>query len=162
MVAGIPRDQVQESAVHWLDIGSGAGFPGLVLAIMGAEAGGTHHTLIESDSRKVAFLREVARHTGVAVDIVSGRIETPEFQAKVGFVDCVTARALAPLPKLLGLAAPYFASHTLGLFSKGREVTAELEDAMRVWNFTAELKSSVTDPEGRVVLLTALNAKTEG
>jgi 16S rRNA (guanine527-N7)-methyltransferase len=149
-------------ANHWLDLGSGAGFPGLVLAIMGAEVGQTRHTLVESDSRKAAFLREVARTTGVAVDILCMRIESAEIHAKVGSVDCVTARALAPLPKLLRLAAPYFASHTTGLFLKGREVAAENEDAMRTWNYTAEFRPSVTDPEGRVVVVSALKAKTEG
>ena len=149
-------------AKHWLDLGSGAGFPGLVLAILAAEAGGSHHTLIESDSRKAAFLREVARETGVAVDILCTRIEKPEIQSKVGPVDCVTARALAPLPKLLELAAPYFASHTTGFFLKGREVAAELEDAMRTWDFKPMLEHSVTDLDGRVVVLTALKSKTEG
>lgn len=147
---------------HWLDIGSGAGFPGLVLAIMAAETGQTRHTLIESDSRKAAFVREVARATGVAVDILCTRIESREIPAKVGSVDCVTARALAPLPKLLGLAAPYFASNTTGFFLKGREVAAENEDAMRTWNYVAELHPSVTDQQGRVVVVRALKAKTEG
>ena len=64
--------------IHWLDLGSGAGFPGLVIAILAAEQGGTAHTLIESDSRKAAFLREVARETGVAVDILCARIEIPK------------------------------------------------------------------------------------
>jgi 16S rRNA (guanine527-N7)-methyltransferase len=149
-------------AKHWLDLGSGAGFPGLVLAIMAAEEGQTRHTLIESDSRKAAFLREVARTTGVAVDILCSRIESGEIPAKVGPVDCVTARALAPLPKLLGLAAPFFASHTTGFFLKGREVATENEDAMRTWNYTAEFHPSVTDPQGRVVVVSALKAKTEG
>ena len=149
-------------ATIWLDLGSGAGFPGLVLAIMAAEAGATRHTLVESHSRKAAFLREVARETGVAVDILCTRIESGEIQSKVGSVDCVTARALAPLPKLLELAEPYFASHTTGFFLKGREVAAELEDAMRAWDFKPLLQQSVTDPEGRVVVLTALKTKTEG
>ena len=147
------------AAQHWLDLGSGAGFPGMVLAIMGSELGATRHTLIESDSRKAAFLREVARGTGVTVDILSARIESAEIHAKMGPVDCVTARALAPLPRLLELAAPFFGPSTSGLFSKGREVTAEIEEAGRAWDFQIELKPSLTDPDGRIVLLTALKRK---
>lgn len=146
-------------AVHWLDLGSGAGFPGLVLAILAADRGGTRHTLIESDSRKAAFLREVARQTGVAVDILCMRIEKPETRAKVREINCVTARALAPMPRLAELVAPYFASDTLGLFSKGRDVASELDEAARSWAFSAECKPSITDPAGAVVLLTALAPK---
>lgn len=145
----------------WLDIGSGAGFPGLVLAIMGAETGATRHILVESDNRKVAFLREVARESGIAVDILCMRIENLETRAKVKSVDCVTARALAPLPRLVEIAAPYFAPATLGLFLKGREVAAEVEEAARNWQFAYELKPSVTDADARVVLLKALKPKRE-
>ena len=152
----------RHSPLHILDLGSGAGFPGLVLAIMGSETGATRHTLIESDSRKAAFLAEVARQTGVAVDILCARIELPATSAKVGLVDFITARAFAPLPRLVDLAAPYFASHTIGLFSKGREVAAELEETGLRWVFESKLHPSLTDPSGSVVLLTALKVKTEG
>ena len=147
-------------AKHSVDLGSGAGFPGMVLAIMDSEKRATRHILIESDSRKAAFLREVARGTRVTVDILCGRIESAEIHAKVGVVDCVTARALAPLPRLVELAAPFFGPSTLGLLSKGREVTAEIGDAKLAWDFDIELKPSVTDPDGRVVLLTALKRKS--
>jgi 16S rRNA (guanine527-N7)-methyltransferase len=145
----------------WLDIGSGAGFPGLVLAILGAEAGATHHILIESDSRKAAFLREVGRETGITVDILGMRIENPQTCAKVSAVDCITARALAPLPRLLEMSAPYFSPSTLGLFLKGRDVAAEIEQAAEDWRFAYELKPSVTDRDARVVLLKALKPKRE-
>jgi 16S rRNA (guanine527-N7)-methyltransferase len=145
----------------WLDIVSGAGFPGLVLAILGAEAGATHHILIESDSRKAAFLREVGRETGITVDILGMRIENPQTCAKVSAVDCITARALAPLPRLLEMSAPYFSPSTLGLFLKGRDVAAEIEQAAESWRFAYELKPSVTDRDARVVLLKALKPKRE-
>jgi 16S rRNA (guanine527-N7)-methyltransferase len=148
-----------EGSKIWLDLGSGAGFPGLVLAILGAEKGGSRHILVESDSRKAAFLREVARVTSTPVDILCTRIESQETQAKVISASCVTARALAPMPRLAGLVAPYFASGTLGLFLKGREVAAELEEAGRTWDFACDLRPSVTEPEGRVVLLSALKRK---
>ena len=157
-----PSAEAQGEGKHFLDLGSGAGFPGLVLAIMAAETGQTRHTLIESDSRKAAFLAEVARQTSVAVDILCARIELRETCAKVGLVDCVTARALAPLPKLVSWAAPYFASHTSGIFMKGQSVKAELEETSLSWDFAADLKPSVTDPSGAIVLLTALKSKTEG
>jgi 16S rRNA (guanine527-N7)-methyltransferase len=156
-----PRGEANPAvpAVHFLDLGSGAGFPGLVLAIIASETGGTRHTLVESDTRKAAFLREVARQTGVAVEIVADRIESPRTAASVGEVNCVTARALAPMPRLLPWAAPYFGSDTIGLFLKGREVAAELEVAADKWAFQSELLPSVTDPDGRIVRITGVGLK---
>jgi 16S rRNA (guanine527-N7)-methyltransferase len=149
-------------AERWLDLGSGAGFPGLVLAILLAERGQGRVTLIESDTRKAAFLAEVARRVGVAVDIRGTRIEKSATQAKLGPVDVVTARALAPLPRLLELSAPYFSGSTMGLFLKGREAEAEVEAAHMLWDFERELHQSLTDVSGRIVVIRALNAKTEG
>lgn len=143
---------------HWLDLGSGAGFPGLVIAILAAETGGTRHTLVESDSRKAAFLREVLRRTGVPVDIVCARIEIIETRARVNRVDRVTARALAPLPRLLELVYPYFASHTVGLFAKGREVASEIAEAHARFQFDYELKPSLTDESGQIVIVRNLKA----
>jgi 16S rRNA (guanine527-N7)-methyltransferase len=148
-----------QDAKTWLDLGSGAGFPGLVLAILASETGRTHHILVEADSRKAAFLREVARETRVPVDILCMRIENPETHAKVGVADCVTARALAPLSRLVEIASPYFASSTLGLFLKGRDVAAEIENAAQDWQFAFELIPSVTEEGGRVVLLKALEPR---
>jgi 16S rRNA (guanine527-N7)-methyltransferase len=145
-------------AKRWLDLGSGAGFPGLVLAIILAEQGGANVTLIESDQRKAAFLREVARQTGAPVDILCERIEMRATQAKV---DVITARALAPLPRLLELAAPYFSDETVGLFLKGREAQAEVNAALKRWDFSFALHPSQTDAEGRVVEVRALKAKRE-
>lgn len=144
----------------YLDIGSGAGFPGLVIALLAAERGGTRHCLIESDSRKAAFLREVARETGVVVDILCTRIENDANRAKVGEVNFVSARALAPLPRLVELAYPYFGPQTAGLFLKGREVAAEVEEAARTWSFDYALKPSVTDEEGRVLLISSMKRKS--
>lgn len=149
-------------ARHWLDLGSGAGFPGLVLAILLGERAGARVTLIESDSRKAAFLSEVARQTGVAVDIWPQRIEKAATQYKVGEVDVIVARALAPMPRLLALAAPYFTEGTVGLFLKGREVQSEIDEARRQWDFAAELVPSITDRDGRIAVIRALRAKTEG
>jgi 16S rRNA (guanine527-N7)-methyltransferase len=149
-------------ARRWLDLGSGAGFPGLVLALMLAGREGAKVTLLESDTRKAAFLAEVARRTGAPVDIRPERIEKTATQSKLGAVDVITARALAPLPRLLELAAPAFGPHTLGVFPKGREAEAEVSAARERWSFEAALEPSLTDAGGRIVLVRALEAKMEG
>jgi 16S rRNA (guanine527-N7)-methyltransferase len=118
--------------------------------------------LVESDTRKAAFLREVARQTGVAVDILATRIESDETQAKIGSVDVVTVRALAPLSRLLGLAAPLFAAGTVGLFLKGRDVQREIGEARAGWRFEVELIPSLTEADGHVAVVRKLAAKTEG
>ncbi|MBN2205327.1 MAG: 16S rRNA (guanine(527)-N(7))-methyltransferase RsmG [Thermoleophilia bacterium] len=149
-------------ARRWLDLGSGAGFPGLVLALMLAPRDGARVALIESDTRKAAFLAEVARRTGAPVDIYPLRIEQSATQAKLGAIDVITARALAPLPRLLELAAPYFSTGTVGLFLKGREAHTEVEAARATWDFTSTLEPSLTDSSGRIVVIHALKANTEG
>ena len=142
---------VPEAATTLVDIGSGAGFPGMVLAIMLAERGNIRVTLIESDNRKSAFLREVARQVRVAVDIRIGRIENPATRVNLPAAEVVTSRALAPLPRLFGLAHPLMAAGSLGLFPKGREAAAEISQARETWSFEAELTPSVTDPDARIV-----------
>ncbi|MFZ4807446.1 MAG: 16S rRNA (guanine(527)-N(7))-methyltransferase RsmG [Hyphomicrobiaceae bacterium] len=154
---------VPNSARHLVDLGSGGGFPGLVLAILLEErrlktgSPSPRITLVESDQRKGAFLREAARSVGVAVEILSKRIESPETQLTVGAVDVVTARAFAPLDRLLSWAAGLFGPDTVGLFLKGRDVTTEMEDARRVFGFDAELVPSLTDPEGRIAVVRHLS-----
>ncbi len=150
-----------ETAERWVDLGSGGGFPGLVLAILLKERGHGHVTLIESDKRKAAFLAEVARKTGVAVEIVAERIEKSATRVKLGTVDVITARALAPLPRLLGLAAHLSSPTTTGLFLKGKDAEAEVLEARKEWAFEATLKPSMTEPEARIVVIRNLHAKTE-
>jgi 16S rRNA (guanine527-N7)-methyltransferase len=133
-----------------------------VLAIMLAERRPVRVWLIESDQRKAAFLAEVSRQVGVPVDILSTRIECDETQASVGQADVVTARALAPLGRLLGLAAPLFGPDTLGLFLKGRNAASEIEAARADWRFDVELVPSATEPRGSVVVIRHLTGKTGG
>lgn len=154
---------VPAGAKSVVDLGSGAGFPGLVLAILlagAAEDAGQglspRVTLVESDGRKCAFLREVARQTGTAVDILSTRIENPETQAKLGKADVITARALAPVDRLLGLAAPLFGDETVGLFLKGRGVSAEIEAARALWAFDVALVGSLTADDANIVVIRKL------
>lgn len=126
-----------------IDIGSGAGFPGLVLAILGVPE--VH--LIESDQRKGIFLREVARETGAAVTVHTARIETiRDLTAPV-----VSARALAALPKLLDLAVPLLAPGGQCLFLKGQNLDEELTQARKIWIFDEDRSPSLSDPSGVVL-----------
>lgn len=157
------------SARTWLDLGSGGGFPGLVIAILlageKAEAAPSPRrvTLVESNARKGAFLREVTRQTGISarldVDILSTRAESVRPQVNLALPDVITARALAPLDRLLDLAAPLFLPGAVGLFLKGREVEKELAAAKNAWSFKAALIQSRTEREGRVVVIRDLAAK---
>lgn len=129
----------------WVDLGSGAGFPGLVVAAMLDDC--TVH-LVESTAKKAAFLREAARAMGVSVTVHAMRAE----QAVLGLrADVVSARALAPLVDLVGLAEPLLKTGAVGLFPKGREAANELTRAEECWRFTASLHPSLTDPEASIV-----------
>ncbi len=152
----------------WLDLGSGAGFPGLVMAILMSEgfpndrprSDAPRFILLESDTRKAAFLREVARQVGVPVEILGTRIELPSTQARVGKVDVISARALAPLDRLLGLACPFWQDTTLGIFLKGRDAEKDIEQARLIWSFRAELRASVTDAAGNIVCVRELKHRS--
>ena len=155
-------------ANSWVDLGSGAGFPGLVLVILLHDRPGQRVTLVESDARKVAFLREVARQVGLSqvgqskasvVDICHARIESASTHARVGKVDVVTARALAPLPKLLGLVQPFCGPTTVALLLKGRDAEHEVDEARADWQFEASLVPSVTDSDARIAVISTLQAK---
>lgn len=124
-----------ESAVKWVDLGSGAGFPGLVLALLGAHRPGFQMHLVESDQRKSIFLREVIRQTGAPAIVHNSRMEAPETVSRIGPCHVVTARACAPLERLLSWAAPYFGSSTMGLFLKGAQAQEELTVARKSWTF---------------------------
>lgn len=128
-----------------LDLGSGAGFPGMVLAILGIPE--VH--LVESNRRKCAFLREVARITGTGVALHPTRIEelTP-FP-----VDAITARAVAPLPALLDLVSPFFGLSTCCIFLKGARVEDELAQARKEWSMALECLPSRSDPGGTILRL---------
>lgn len=153
-------------ARRWVDLGSGAGFPGMVLAILRAgqigEFCGERHVLIESDSRKAAFLGEISRKTSIPVDTDVARIELSSTQGRYTSVDVLTARALAPLDRLIDWTAPYFGTGTVALFLKGRDVEQEIELAERKWRFTYELANSLTEQDSRIVIVRRPEAKSEG
>lgn len=150
----------------WVDVGSGAGFPGVVLAILLAESGGKPKSavvaLVESDGRKAAFLREVARQTMISVDICNERIELSTNCDRIRHKEIYSARAFAPLTRLFRDIYPLFSASSTGLFLKGRTVDEEIEEAQKLWKFDVQLVESVTDPDGRIVVVRNLNAKTEG
>jgi 16S rRNA (guanine527-N7)-methyltransferase len=127
-----------------LDLGSGAGLPGLVLALLGVSG----VQLVESDQRKAQFLREAARVTQAAVVVHAGRIEQLELCA-----DVVTARALAPLPRLLELAARFLTSQSLCLFLKGETALDELTQARQSWHMQCEIVPSRSGSRGVLLKL---------
>jgi 16S rRNA (guanine527-N7)-methyltransferase len=141
----------------WADLGSGAGFPGLAIACALAETSDAHVYLVESSTKKAAFLREAARVTGAPV-IVRGEPVQEFVRAVPEPVEVVTARALAPLPKLLDMASPLLISGALGLFPKGQAVEAELTEAAKCWRVQTTLVPSRTDPNGRIVVVRGLKA----
>lgn len=130
----------------WLDLGSGAGFPGLIVALLGHG----HVTLIESRTKRVAFLQEAARIAGVAdrVDVVGSRVET----APRRLYDVISARAFAPLPKLLDLAQPFTDKSTRFVLPKGKSAGEELAAAKGSWQGRFRLVPSVTDSEAAIIV----------
>jgi 16S rRNA (guanine527-N7)-methyltransferase len=135
---------------EWVDLGSGAGLPGLVIAALKP---GCRVTLVEKDRRKSAFLRHAAHAMQLPVTVLPQRIDeaAPTLRA-----DVVTARALAPLETLLRYAEPLLRQGAIGLFPKGRGYAAELTKARESWQFEAELAPSRTDPEARIVIIRRL------
>jgi 16S rRNA (guanine527-N7)-methyltransferase len=145
----------------WLDLGSGAGFPGLVVAILQTGQPGFRMHLVESNHKKCAFLAEVVRETKAPVDIHAVRIEQLGESAHRLEPDVISARALAPLPRLFELAQPFFGPETRGLFLKGREAEAEIEEAMAAWDFAATPHQSLTSADSHVVEVRALRPRAQ-
>ncbi|MEN3929618.1 16S rRNA (guanine(527)-N(7))-methyltransferase RsmG [Microvirga sp. W0021] len=138
----------------WLDLGSGAGFPGLVLAILGAEVD-FHVTMVESNARKCAFLRHVTRLTGASATIYAERLEVI-IPKMVGKTDVLTARALASLEQLLQWTKPLFDNRTSALFPKGRDVQTELMAAAKRWDISYEIIPSRIDAESSIVRISSI------
>jgi 16S rRNA (guanine527-N7)-methyltransferase len=142
-------------ATRWLDLGSGAGIPGLILAIAGRERRMFHVKLLESNARKCAFLTETARLTGAPVTVLNARIET--VIAAQADTEVVCARALAPLTQLLDWTEPLLKNGAVGLFPKGRDASTELTEAQRKWTLNYDSIPSRTDPQARILRVTALS-----
>ena len=150
---------IPERARVLLDLGSGAGFPGLVLAILGRHRWPELRVhLVESNARKCAFLADVIRASGCVAEIHKCRIEAMRPFA----TDIVTARACAPLDRLLGHAEPFLGPGTRCLFLKGRNVERELTDSQESWKMGITRKTSVSDPEGVVLILEGVSRRDDG
>jgi 16S rRNA (guanine527-N7)-methyltransferase len=143
---------------HWLDLGSGAGLPGLVIAMLLADRPGSSVDLIESDQRKAAFLREAARVTGAPATVHAARIDKA-ISGFLGKVTAVTARALAPLPRLLELAEPVLTNGAEGFFPKGQALELELAQASTRFAFEARIVPGEAEAKGRVVVIRGLRRR---
>ncbi|MBO9395342.1 16S rRNA (guanine(527)-N(7))-methyltransferase RsmG [Shimia sp. R9_2] len=153
--------QVMRSAphnvAHWVDIGSGGGFPGLVIALMSEEPTAPQKvTLIESDQRKCAFLRTVLRETGVKAAVLTERIEKVSPQN----ADVLSARALADLPLLFDFTERHLRADGVGLFPKGASWQKELKSVQESWSFDCEVVKSITDSQA--VILKVGELKRDG
>jgi 16S rRNA (guanine527-N7)-methyltransferase len=133
-------------AQTWADLGAGAGFPGIVLAIMLKTDPKSHVWLIDSLGKRCRFLQEIVDSLSLRATVINGRAEENAVTVRV-----VTARAVAPMGKLLGYAQPYLQRGALGLFLKGEKAEAEVAEARQVWQFQSDLSVSRSDPRGRIV-----------
>ena len=137
-------------AKRWLDLGSGAGFPGMVIAIQLAETPGALVHCVESDQRKCAFLRAVATATGAPARLHSRRIEALDV-AEIPDVQAVTARAVAPLPQLIEYAEPWLRRGAVGIFPRGRSAQTQVGTLDIIPQFQIETFPSKIDPDARIV-----------
>jgi 16S rRNA (guanine527-N7)-methyltransferase len=140
------------TARTWVDLGSGGGFPGIVLACALAERPGARVHLVERNSKKAAFLREALRIISAPGIVYATGIEDIVDSIE-GPIDCVTARALAPLHQLIGFAEPLVRKGAKALFLKGQDVEAELTEATKYWNIKPNLHASLTGGQGWIVEL---------
>ena len=138
-------------ALTWADLGAGAGFPGVVLAILMKGREGAHVWLIDSLGKRCRFLQEIVDTLDLRATVIIGRAEEQQVTC-----DVVTARAVAPMEKLLGYAQPYFQRGAQGLFLKGERAESELIEARKSWHFEAELAPSQSDARGRIVTIRSL------
>lgn len=138
-------------AVTWADLGAGAGFPGVVLSILLKGRPDANVWLIDSLGKRCRFLQTVVNDLKLPATVINGRAEDNAVK-----VDVVTARAVAPMDKLLGYAQPYLQRGARGLFLKGEKAEVEVAEARRVWHFESDLSVSRSDPRGRIVSVRSL------
>ena len=138
---------------HWVDLGSGGGFPGAIVAILASDASPeTNVTLVEADQRKAVFLRNVLRETGIAGRVLAKRIEEIEpLRANI-----LSARALAPLQNLLEFCERHLAEDGCALFLKGKKADAEIAQALERWRFDCETHASKTDEDAVILKIGAI------
>ena len=159
----LPRERGREGwgkGGVWLDLGSGGGFPGIVIACALADLPGAQIHLIESNMKKASFLREAVRETKVPGIVHAARSETL-VPVLGGTADYVTARALAPLPDLLEMIAPFLKRGAKAFLPKGQDLDIELTKATKHWNIEAESLPSKTSKTGRILIVHALTRRTD-
>ena len=139
---------------RWADLGSGAGLPGVVLACLLKGRPNARVYLVESMAKRCRFLTQVVEALDLPAEVIHARAEVVDLK-----VDVATARACAPLLKLLDFARPYLGHGAKGLFLKGQDVVSELTEATIYWKFQAELHPSSSDPRGRIVEISGLKAR---
>ena len=140
-------------AKTWADLGAGAGLPGVVLAILLKDTPGAKVHLVESMAKRCRFLRVVADELNLPVEIHNARAEELDLKVQI-----VTARACAPMVRLLGFAQPYFKRGATALFLKGQDVASELAEAATYWKFESDLRPSLSDPRGQIVQVKGLKS----
>jgi 16S rRNA (guanine527-N7)-methyltransferase len=137
-------------ARRWADLGSGAGFPGLIVACLLAEQAGTRIDLVETNAKRVAFLREAIRATGAPAQVLA--MGAADWRDRGADYDIITARAFAPLPRIMDFAKPAIQRGAIGLFLKGVEVDAELAAAADAgWRLDVDKHASLSDPDACVL-----------
>lgn len=137
---------LEPEARTWADLGTGAGLPGVVLAVLGKGRPDFHVHLVDSLAKRCRFLTEVVNELALPATVHNSRAEDLSLP-----VDIVTARACAPLSRLFGYAEPYMKRGATALFLKGQDVASELEEATKSWKFEADVRPSLSDPRGRIV-----------
>jgi len=141
-------------ALRWIDLGAGAGFPGLILAALLAGVDGAQVALVESTGKKAAFLRAAIDAMGVPATVLHGRAE--DLLGRGARCDVVTARAFAPLPRIIEYARPLLSRGAVGLFLKGADLASECAAAEAAgWKLESETFESLSDPRGRILRVTS-------
>ena len=149
---------IRPDAKKWVDLGSGGGFPGLIMAFLLMDRAGASIDLIESNRKKAGFLQAVIGQFSLPARVHAKRIE--DCRELIGEVDMVTARALAPLPLLLRLSEPWLKREAYGLFHKGRDYRTEVEESAKLWRFELIEHRSMIDPQSIVLEIGALREAT--
>ncbi|UXN61894.1 16S rRNA (guanine(527)-N(7))-methyltransferase RsmG [Phyllobacterium zundukense] len=145
------------NALKWLDLGSGGGFPGIVLAILLKQRAGAGIDLVESNGKKAAFLRTAIGRFSAPATVHAMRIDAA--WARIATPDVITARALAPLSGLFTLAEPWLKQDSVGLFQKGRDYRREIEESRDAWSFDLVERVSAVDKDSVVLQVSHLRRK---
>jgi len=138
---------------HWVDLGSGGGFPGLVVAVLAGSDRGV--TLVESDLRKCTFLRTAIRELGLTAKVVNDRVE----KTLIARADIVSARALGPLSQLLDFASGILHESGTALFPKGQTHVSEILSARESWCFECDALPSITNPDARILRISRIRKR---